>query len=114
MLYLLSQAPFSDSSRPQLVHPSIRDPNGLAEAFTTRHDTSHVLSGYTTSAPGELLVSTFIAGMHPDQPMAAEVLPALFSYHLGTAMNEIASVRQAAFEPKAFWTAWDRRGGHHR
>lgn len=84
------------------------DPNGLAEAFTTRHDTSHVLSGYTTSAPGELLVSTFIAGMHPEQPMAAEVLPALFSYHLGIAMNEIASVRQAAFEPKAFWTAWDR------
>jgi hypothetical protein len=29
--------------------------------------------------------------MHPDHPMAAEVLPALYSYHLGIAMNDIAS-----------------------
>lgn len=84
------------------------DPNGLAEAFTTHHDSSHVLSGYSTSPQGELLVSTFIGAMHPDQPMAAEVLPALFSYHLGIAMNEIASVRSAAFEPRSFWTAWER------
>ena len=84
------------------------DPNGLAEAFTTRHDTSHVLSGYSTSSAGELLVSTFIGAMHPDHPMAAEVLPALFSYHLGIAMNDIASVRSEAFEPQSFWTAWDR------
>jgi hypothetical protein len=84
------------------------DPDGLAEGFTTRHDTSHVLSDYTTSPAGELLVSTFISAMHPEQPMAAEVLPALFSYHLGIAMNEIASVRHEAFEPQSFWTAWDR------
>ena len=84
------------------------DPNGLAEAFTTRHDSSHVLSGYSTSPAGELLVSTFIGAMHPDHPMAAEVLPALYSYHLGIAMNDIASVRSQAFEPQSFWTAWDR------
>jgi len=84
------------------------DPNGLAEGFTTPHDSSHVLSGYTTSPPGELLVSTFIGAMHPDHPMAAEVLPALFSYHLGIAMNEVASVQSDAFEPQKFWTAWDR------
>lgn len=64
------------------------DPNGLAEAFTTRHDSSHVLSGYSTSPAGELLVSTFIGAMHPDHPMAAHVLPALYSYHLGIAMND--------------------------
>jgi hypothetical protein len=84
------------------------DPNGLAEGFTTRHDTSHVLSGYTTSPQGELLVSTFIGAMHPDHPMSAEVLPALFSYHLGVAMNDIAQVERDAFEPQKFWTAWDR------
>ena len=84
------------------------DPNGLAAAFTTRHDSSHVLSGYSTSPAGELLVSTFIGAMHPDHPMAAEVLPALFSYHLGIAMNDIASVRSHAFQPQSFWTAWDR------
>jgi hypothetical protein len=84
------------------------DPNGLAAAFTTRHDSSHVLSGYSTSPAGELLVSTFIGAMHPDHPMAAEVLPALFSYHLGVAMNDIASVRSQAFEPQSFWTAWER------
>jgi hypothetical protein len=84
------------------------DPNGPAAAFTTRYDSSHVLSGYSTSPAGELLVFTFIGAMHPDHPMAAEVLPALFSYHLGVAMNDIASVRSQAFEPQSFWTAWER------
>jgi hypothetical protein len=84
------------------------DPNGLAEAFTTRHDSSHVLSSYSTSAQGELLVSTFIGAMHPDHPMAAEVLPALYAYHLGIPMNKIAQVQSGWFEPRKFWTAWDR------
>ncbi len=84
------------------------DPNGLAEGFTTPHDTSHVLSSYTTSPQGELLVSTFIGAMHPDHPMSAEVLPVLFSWHLGIALNEIAGSRRGAFEPRKFWTAWDR------
>jgi hypothetical protein len=84
------------------------DPNGLAEGFTTPHDTSHVLSGYSTSAQGELLVSTFIGAMHPDHPMSAEVLPVLFSWHLGIALNKIAGSWRGAFEPRKFWTAWDR------
>ena len=84
------------------------DPNGLAEGFTTPHDSSHVLSGYSTSPEGELLVSTFIGAMHPDHPMAAEVLPVLFSWHLGIPLNEIAGSRRGAFEPRKFWTAWDR------
>jgi hypothetical protein len=67
-----------------------------------------VISGYSTSAAGELLVSTFIGAMHPDHPMAAEVLPALYSYHLGIAMNEIAQTEHGAFDPQKFWTAWDR------
>lgn len=84
------------------------DPNGLAEGFTTPHDTSHVLSSYTTSPQGELLVSTFIGAMHPDHPMSAEVLPVLFSWHLGIVLNKVAGSWRGAFEPRTFWTAWDR------
>ncbi|MGD9571129.1 MAG: hypothetical protein AB7V62_04515 [Thermoleophilia bacterium] len=83
-------------------------PDGLAEGFTTPHDTSHVLSGYSTRPDGELCVSTFIGAMHPDHPMAAEVLPVIFSWHLGIRLNDIAGARTGAFEPRRFWTAWDR------
>lgn len=84
------------------------NPGGLAEGFTTPHDSSHVLSGYSTSQQGELCVSTFIGAMHPDHPMAAEVLPVLFSWHLGIHLNDIAGASTGAFEPRKFWTAWDR------
>lgn len=84
------------------------NPAGLAEAFTTPHDSSHVLSGYSTSQAGEICVSTFIGAMHPDHPMAAEVLPVLYSWHLGIKLNEIAQSFRGAYEPRRFWTAWDR------
>ncbi len=84
------------------------NPTGLAEGFTTPHDSSHVLSGYSTSQLGELCVSTFIGAMHPDHPMAAEVLPVLFSWHLGIRLNDIAGAATGYFEPRRFWTAWDR------
>jgi hypothetical protein len=84
------------------------NPNGLAEGFTTPHDSSHVLSGYSTSEMGELCVSTFIGAMHPDHPMAAEVLPVIYSWHLGVKLNDIANSSHGAFEPRHFWTAWER------
>lgn len=84
------------------------NPTGLAEGFTTPHDSSHVLSGYSTSQQGELCVSTFIGAMHPDHPMSAEVLPVLFSWHLGIRLNDIAGATTGYFEPRRFWTAWDR------
>lgn len=84
------------------------NPDGLAEAFTTPHDSSHVLSGYSTSEMGELCVSTFIGAMHPDHPMAAEVLPVIYSWHIGVKLNEIANSSHGAFEPRHFWTAWQR------
>ena len=84
------------------------NPNGLAEGFTTPHDSSHVLSGYSTSEGGEICVSTFIGAMHPDHPMAAEVLPVIFSWHLGVKLNDIANSTTGAFEPRHFWTAWER------
>jgi hypothetical protein len=82
--------------------------HGLAEGFTTPHDSSHVLSSYSTDALGEMCVSTFIGAMHPDHPMAAEVLPVLFSWHLGIKLNSIANSLTGYFEPRVFWTAWDR------
>lgn len=84
------------------------DPNGLAEGFTTPHDSSHVLAGYSTTEIGELCVSTFIGAMHPDHPMAAEVLPVIFSWHMGIKLNEIARSTTGVFDPRRFWTAWDR------
>jgi hypothetical protein len=84
------------------------NPNGLAEGFTTPHDSSHVLSGYSTKEMGELCVSTFIGAMHPDHPMAAEVLPVVYSWHLGVKLNDIANSSHGAFEPRHFWTAWER------
>lgn len=84
------------------------NPEGLAEGFTTPHDSSHVLSGYSTSQAGEICVSTFIGAMHPDHPMAAEVLPVLYSWHLGIELNELAKTFRGAYEPRRFWTAWDR------
>lgn len=82
--------------------------NGLAEGFTTPHDSSHVLSGYSTSQPGEICVSTFIGAMHPDHPMAAEVLPVLYSWHVGVQLTPVAGRFEGGYEPRRFWTAWDR------
>jgi hypothetical protein len=84
------------------------NPAGLAEGFTTPHDSSHVLSGYSTSEAGEICVSTFIGAMHPDHPMAAEVLPVLYSWHVGIKLNELAKSSRGAFAPEKFWTAWKR------
>lgn len=46
------------------------DPTALNATFGTPHDATHVISGYDTSARGEILVSTFTAGMHPVNPVA--------------------------------------------
>jgi ubiquinone biosynthesis protein Coq4 len=41
------------------------DPKGVNSAFARPHDSTHVISGYDTTPLGEILVSTFAAGMHP-------------------------------------------------
>lgn len=46
--------------------------------------------------------------MHPDHPMAAEVLPVVYSWHLGIKLNDLAKSSLGAFEPERFWTAWQR------
>lgn len=67
-----------------------------------------MFSGYSTSQAGEICVSTFIGAMHPNHPMAAEVLPVLYSWHLGIRLNDVAGSYKGAYEPRHFWTAWDR------
>jgi hypothetical protein len=77
-------------------------------AFATPHDSSHVLAGYDTSPRGELLVSTFTAAMHRREAMSGHVLPVIFSWHLGIALNEVAGAAKGALDPEEFWHAWAR------
>lgn len=81
-------------------------PNGLNFGFGVPHDSAHVLSGYNTTARGELLVSTFTAGMHPHFPMAGHILPVIFSWHLDIQINPVAKSAQGALDPDQFWHAW--------
>jgi hypothetical protein len=77
-------------------------------AFATSHDSAHLLAGYDTSPRGELLVSTFTAAMHRNQAMSGHVLPVIFSWHLGIALNELAGADKGALDPQEFWHAWAR------
>ena len=81
-------------------------PTALNAAFCVPHDSAHVLSGYNTTARGELLVSTFTASMHRINPMAGHVLPVIFTWHLGIQINEVAGMEGGALDPNEFWHAW--------
>lgn len=87
------------------------EPDAVNEIFTCPHDSTHLVSGYSTSPQGELLVSTFTAGMHPLEPMAGHVLPVIFSWHLGIELNPLAGSWTGAFHPRKFWVAWERGAG---
>ena len=76
--------------------------------FAAPHDSSHLLAGYDTTPRGELLVSTFTAAMHRKEAMSGHVLPVLFSWHLGIALNEVAGAAKGALDPQEFWHAWAR------
>ena len=84
------------------------EPQGLNERFATRHDTTHVLSGYNTSPQGELLVSTFTAGMHPQEPMSGHILPVIMSWHMGIELVHLAGSSTGQLDPEKFWFAWER------
>jgi hypothetical protein len=77
-------------------------------AFATSHGSSHLLAGYDTTPRGELLVSTFTAAMHRKKAMSGHVLPVIFSWHLGIALNELAGAAKGALDPQEFWHAWAR------
>lgn len=84
------------------------DPGALNAAFATPHDSTHVISGYDTSYRGEILVSTFTAGMHPINPMAGHILPVIFNGHLGVKFNDVATPATGGLDPDEFWHAWGR------
>ena len=84
------------------------EPQGLNERFAARHDTTHILSGYDTSPQGELLVSTFTAGMHPHEPMTGHILPVIMSWHLGIELVHLAGSTTGQLDPEKFWLAWER------
>lgn len=81
---------------------------GQVETFVIPHDSAHVLGGYPTDERGEILVAAFIAAMHPVKPMESQIIPAIFCWHLGIKLNWLSGSHRGAFEPEAFWTAWDR------
>jgi hypothetical protein len=80
----------------------------VAEAFTTPHDAAHLLAGYGASPQGELLVSTFTAGMHPVEALAGHILPVIVSWHLGVPLAEPAGSATGALDARTFWVAWNR------
>jgi tellurite resistance protein len=84
------------------------DEQALNFAFATSHDSSHLLAGYDTTPRGELLASTFTAAMHRKEAMSGHVLPVIFSWHLGIALNELAGAAKGALDPQEFWHAWAR------
>lgn len=89
-------------------YPFPGDPAALNAAFGTAHDATHVISGYDTSARGELLVSTFTAGMHPINPMSGHILPVIFFFHFGEQMNDVGHAGKGGLDPDEFWHAWAR------
>ena len=89
-------------------YPFPGDPQALNAEFGTPHDSTHVISGYGTSARGELMVSTFTAGMHPINPMSGHILPVIFFFHLGTALNDVGHAGTGGLDPDEFWHAWAR------
>jgi hypothetical protein len=84
------------------------DPKALNAGFATPHDATHVISGYDTTFRGEILVSTFTAGMHPINPMAGHILPVIFNGHLGVKFNDVATPAHGGLDPDEFWHAWAR------
>jgi hypothetical protein len=83
-------------------------PSAANDEFTTPHDCAHVLSGYDTSLQGELLVSTFTAGMHPEDAVSAHLIPVLMSWQLGVGISDFSGAATGNLDPRKFWVAWTR------
>lgn len=109
------------------------DPLAVNEVWATAHDSLHVLSGYGTSAQGELLVAAFTgAQLRPPRdgdPMESHVLPTILIYHLGIVLNKglnsgdreraaadpswrdnYAGNVHLGLDPTKLWVAWERGG----
>jgi hypothetical protein len=104
-------------------------PDAVVEAWATYHDTLHVLSGYSTSAQGEILVAAFTVGQlrGNSDPMESHILPTILIYHLGIDINKglnagdrerlaadpewaktYAGTIHLGLDPAKLFVAWDR------
>ncbi len=83
------------------------EPTAFAAPFAVPHDGLHVLSGYSTSLQGELLVSTFTGAMHGRDALRTHLLPVIFQWHVGTEVNGIGA-QQGALHPDKLLVAWNR------
>ncbi|MGH9093013.1 MAG: hypothetical protein ACRDZR_16795, partial [Acidimicrobiales bacterium] len=105
------------------------DPAGLSEVWATPHDSLHILSGYSTSAQGELLVAAYTGGtLDPSVDfMESHVLPTILIYHLGIDLNKGLNAGDKArleadpswadnydgnvhlgLDAEKLWAAWER------
>ncbi len=84
------------------------NPGALSAKFGLPHDSTHLLSGYSTSFQGELLISTFTAAMHRSEGMAGHILPVIYSWHLGVPFNVVVGSSKGNFDAEKFWRAWER------
>lgn len=78
----------------------------LDEARATPHDAAHILSGYTSTLQGELLVATFTAAMH-QRDAGGPILPLLALWHLGLQFGDPAAPPKW-LEPEKFFVASER------
>ncbi|QYL28791.1 hypothetical protein TM48_03170 [Mycobacterium shottsii] len=79
----------------------------FAGLFAVLHDGLHVLSGYSTSIQGELLVSTFTGAMHRRDALRAHILPVIFEWQVSHEVNGIGA-RRGALDPVKFLVSWQR------
>jgi hypothetical protein len=86
------------------------EPTGMNEAFTTRHDCTHILSGYDTTVTGEVLASIFTLSMHPLTSAEARILLSMFDWDLGRRIRDVTAPAIDALDPRQVWHAWARGG----
>lgn len=53
-------------------------------------------------------MSTFTAGMHPEELMEGHILPVIYSWHLGVKTNDVAGSFHGALDPERFFVARNR------
>jgi hypothetical protein len=82
-------------------------PNAFTGVWAVPHDGLHVLSGYSTSIQGELLVSAFTGGMHRRDALRAQILPTIFEWHVGQEVSGIGK-QEGALDPIKFLISWQR------
>jgi hypothetical protein len=83
------------------------EPTAFTGVWAVPHDGLHVLSGYSTSIQGELLVSAFTGGMHRRDALRAQILPTIFEWHVGQEVSGIGA-QKGALDPIKYLIAWQR------